>query len=482
MTEQGCAVAVIGLGVMGGNLARNFARRGHRVAIFDRLPEVARALVARHPEAGLVACESLGALVAAVERPRRLVLLVPAGLPVDASLDALDSLLERDDIVVDAGNSLFTDTDRRVARADQALWRFVGMGISGGSEGALLGPSMMPGGDLEAWQRLQPILESIAAVSDSGPCVAHCGRGSAGHFVKMVHNGIEYGDMQLIAEAAVLLRDGLGLDPAAVAEIFSQWNAAELESFLVEITAEIFRAKDPRQPDALLLDAIIDSAGQKGTGRWTVEAALELGVAMPTIAAAVDARILSASRQRRIEAEVVFAPTTPRTLEGVGVDDIRAALLASKIASYSQGFDLLAQASQAYAYGTDLSEVARIWKAGCIIRAGFLDRVREVFAHDEGSSDEPRLLALAPSFRRDLRERIPGWRRVVSAGARAGIAIPGLAASLAWFDTLTTARGSANLIQAQRDHFGSHGYERIDAPGEPVHTDWAALARDAPRI
>jgi 6-phosphogluconate dehydrogenase len=474
MANRTCDVAVIGLGVMGANFARNFASRGLHVAIYNRSPEPTHELVADHPEAGFVACSSLKELVAAVERPRRLVLLVPAGAAVDDSLDALDALLEADDIVIDAGNSLFVDTDRRAARAAKRNWRFVGMGISGGSEGALFGPSIMPGGDPEAWQRLRPILESVAAEADSGPCVAYCGRGSAGHFVKMVHNGIEYGDMQLIAESAMLLRQGLGLPAPAVADVFSEWNAGELESYLVEITADIFRTTDPKVPGGLLLDAILDRAGQKGTGRWTVKAALDLGVAIPTIAAAVDARVQSAGRERRVEAEVAFGSPGADQLEGVQVDDLRSALYAAKIASYSQGFDLLTRASEEYDYGTDLSEVARIWKAGCIIRARFLDRVRDAFAP---GSETPSLLALAPSFRTELLERVPSWRRVVAAATRAGLPIPGLAASLAWFDTLSRAQGSANLIQAQRDYFGSHTYERTDAPGEFVHTDWAAAQK-----
>jgi 6-phosphogluconate dehydrogenase len=477
MARGTCDLAVIGLGVMGGNLARNFASRGHRVAIFNRSPETTRALVKDHPEAGFVACESMEDLVRAVRRPRRMVLMVPAGPPVDVALDALDPLLEADDIVVDAGNSLFSDTDRRSARAEGAVWRFVGMGVSGGSEGALLGPSIMPGGDRDAWEALRAILESIAAVADSGPCVTYCGRGSAGHFVKMVHNGIEYGDMQLIAESAVLLRQGLGLEPDEVADVFSRWNEAELESYLIEITADIFRTVDPARPGELLLDAIIDRAGQKGTGRWTVEAALELGVAIPTISAAVDARALSANRDRRIEADAAFSQLVRERLAGVTADDLRAALYAAKIASYSQGFDLLSRASEERGYGTDLAEVARIWKAGCIIRARFLDRVREAFGEAASDAAGSNLLALAPSFRNELAARLPSWRKVVQAAVGAGIPVPGHAASLAWFDTLTTAHGSANLIQAQRDYFGSHTYERLEAPGEFVHTDWAASRR-----
>jgi 6-phosphogluconate dehydrogenase len=393
--------------------------------------------------------------------------LVVAGKPMDDVLDALDPLLEQDDIVVDAGNSLYSDTDRRNARAAGRPWRFVGMGISGGSDGALLGPSIMPGGDVEAWERLRPLLEAVAAKSESGTCVTYCGRGSAGHFVKMVHNGIEYGDMQLIAETATLLRDGLGLAPAAVADTFSQWNRGDLASFLVEITADIFRTDDPQRPGSLLVDAILDKAGQKGTGKWTVMAALEMGVAVPTIAAAVDARVLSAQKDLRVRAEQAFGATRG-ALAGVSVDDLRDALYASKIASYTQGFQMLARASEERGYGTDLGEVARIWTAGCIIRARFLDRVRAAFAR----TPAPELLALAPEFVADLGQRLPAWRRVVGASLAAGIPVPGLAASLAWYDTLVTARGSAAVIQAQRDYFGSHTYERSDAPGVAVHTDW----------
>jgi 6-phosphogluconate dehydrogenase len=471
MSEAQCDVAVLGLGVMGANLARNFAGRGHAVAIYNRTTRVTHELAERHPEARFTVCEQLGALVAALRRPRRIVLMVPAGPAVDTVLDSLDPLLERDDVVIDAGNSLFSDTDRRAERATLQPWRFVGMGVSGGSEGALLGPSIMPGGDIEAWETLRSVLESIAAESDSGPCVTYCGRGSAGHFVKMVHNGIEYGDMQLIAETAVLLREGLGREARAVGDVFADWNQGELESYLVEITAQIFHTPDPERPGAPLLDVILDRAGQKGTGRWTAVAALELGVAIPTISAAVDARVLSADGDRRAQAERVFGAKGRAKLEGIGPDDLGAALYAAKIASYTQGFDLLARASEARDYGTDLAEVARIWKAGCIIRARFLDRVREAFA--DGA---PSLLALAPDFQRDLAARLPAWRRVVREAVRVGIAVPGLAASLSWFDTLTTARGSANLIQAQRDYFGSHTYERIDRPGTKLHTDWKSAA------
>ena len=465
-------IAVVGLGVMGANLARNFASRGYKVAGYDRDVEKARGVAKAHPEAKLAIAENWKELVSSLERPRRIVVLILAGKPIDDVLDVLDPLLEEDDIVVDAGNSLFSDTDRRNLRAQGRPWRFVGMGVSGGSDGALLGPSIMPGGDVEAWDRLRPLLEAVAAKSDSGTCVTHCGKGSAGHFVKMVHNGIEYGDMQLIAETAMLMRDGLGLAPAAVADTFMKWNEGDLASFLIEITADIFRTDDPQKPGSLLVDAILDKAGQKGTGKWTVMAALEMGVAIPTIAAAVDARVLSAQKDLRVRAEQSFGATRAK-LEGVSVDDLRDALYASKIASYTQGFQMLSRASAERGYGTDLGEVARIWTAGCIIRARFLDRVRAAFTR----KPEPELLALAPEFVEDLRRRLPAWRRVVTAALAAGIPVQGLAASLTWYDTLVTARGSASVIQAQRDYFGSHTYERLEAPGAFVHTDWPRFGK-----
>jgi len=467
MSDRKNDVAVIGFGVMGGNLARNFASRGLKVGGYSRTFETAKKLADDHPEAKLDVVPTLKEMVARLERPRRIVVLVNAGKPVDDVIDQLDPLLEEGDIVIDAGNSLYTDSDRRAAKAKGKPWRFVGMGVSGGSEGALKGPSLMPGGDVDAWERLKPVLEPIAARSSSGLCVTHCGLGSAGHFVKMVHNGIEYGDMQLIAETALLLREGLGLDGGAVAETFTRWNAGDLSSFLIEITANIYRVKDPKAPQALLVDAILDKAGQKGTGKWTVMAAAELGIAIPTITAAVDARILSSQKDVRVKAEAAHRPARSR-LTGVSVDDLAHALYASKVASYTQGFQLLRAASTTFGYGTKMSEIARIWTAGCIIRAAFLERIQAAFA----ATPEPELLALAPEFVSDLAKRLPAWRRVVSAASSAGLAIPGLATSLAWYDSLTTARGSANLIQAQRDYFGSHTYERVDAPGTFVHTDW----------
>ena len=473
MTIDACDVGVVGLGVMGGGLARNLASRSYRVAVYNRSVETARRLSAQHPGAGLTVVERLEDIARALVRPRLILMLVTSGPPVDDVLAALGPHLENGDVIVDAGNSHFTDTERRIARAADQPWRFVGMGVSGGAEGALLGPSLMPGGDARAWERMRPVCEAIAAVSDARPCVTWCGRGAAGHFVKMVHNGIEYGDMQLIAEATLLLRRGLGLAPGAVADAFAAWNEGELESFLLEIAAGILRVPDPANPGALLLDAILDRAAQKGTGRWAVQAALDLGIAIPTISAAVDSRALSANVALRERADEVFRKAGRGPFQEVTLDDVRAALYASRIATYSQGFMLLATASAEHEYGTSLAEVARIWRAGCIIRARLLDELRRAL----GSGNEP-CLAFAPTLRAEIVRRLPAWRRVVAAAARAGLPVPALAASLAWLDTLTTARGSTDLIQAQRDWFGAHGYERRDRPGEIVHSAWQPASKE----
>jgi 6-phosphogluconate dehydrogenase len=459
-------IGVLGLGVMGASLARNLASRGYQVAGFNRSREAGLRLGREHPEAAIDVADTLEAFVASLGRPRKILVMVNAGAPVDEVLGHLGPLLEAGDVVADAGNSLFTDTERRV-RAEHP-WSFLGMGVSGGEEGALRGPAIMPGGDRAAFETLRPFLEAIAARSASGPCVAYCGSGSAGHFVKMVHNGIEYGDMQLIAETVLLLRQGLSLPAPAAAQVFEEWNRGALDSYLVGITATILRTPDPLSPQgAPLVDAILDQAAQKGTGAWTVMAAADLGTPIPTIAAAVEARSLSAAQPRRAAAAELW----PRLHLGLGliaVDDLRDALYAAKIASYTQGFDLLRRASLSRAYGTDLAEMARIWTAGCIIRARFLEDVRQAFTR----RPEPELLAFTPFFAEELKRREPAWRRVVAAATLAGLPIPGLSASLAWFDTLRTTPGSAGLIQAQRDFFGAHTYRRSDQPGTPVHTLW----------
>ena len=463
-------VGVVGLGVMGASLARNFRSRGLGVAVYNRSTQVTDAFMAAHGDAGFTAASDYAGLTAALSRPRRIVLLVKAGRPVDLVLEALEPHLDPGDIVIDGGNSHWPDTDRRLAWAAERAFRFVGMGVSGGERGALEGPSMMPGGDETTWEDLRSILEPAAAVSDSGPCVAFCGRGSAGHFVKMVHNGIEYGDMQLIAETYTLMRH-LGMDSAEIGQVFGGWNDGRLRSFLVEITAGICGVRDP-EGSGFLVDAILDVAGQKGTGRWTSIGAIELGVPLPTVTAAVDGRALSAMKSVRTEAAARFADRQTSALEGLTVPDLEAALYGAKIMSYTQGFAMLREASDERDYGTDMAEMARIWKAGCIIRAAFLDDVYDAF---RARPDLP-LLMMDETFATRLEELLGPWRRVVAAAALAGIPAPALSASLAYFDTLTTAEGSASLIQAQRDWFGAHTYRRKAAPEVAVHSEWEQLA------
>ena len=459
-------IAVVGMGVMGLSLARNLHSRGLRVLGFDIRADHIAALKTAWP--GIAFSADYAELAAGLQRPRQVLIMVTAGAAVDAVIAALRPHLEPGDVVVDGGNSHWPDTDRREKALRAEGLHFVGMGVSGGQEGALKGPSMMPGGSRESWEALRPLLEPAAAVSDTGPCVTWCGHGSAGHAVKMVHNGIEYGDMQLIAEAWSLLRPTRSAP--RVAAVFADWNAGRLQSFLVEITATILAGKDP-QGEGALVEQILDVAGQKGTGRWTVVDAVQSGVAMPTVAAAVDARVLSARKADRLRTGTLFdAPTSVPELD---VADIEAALYAAKLCSYSQGFDLLATASEARGYETDLAEIARIWKAGCIIRARFLDRVYEAFKRDPGLP----LLVLDPTFAEELAAALPALRRVVGAAVAAGIAVPAMSASLSWLDVLRQGRGTANLIQAQRDYFGAHTYRRLDAPEVPVHTDWQGLER-----
>jgi 6-phosphogluconate dehydrogenase len=468
-------LAVVGLGVMGANLARNFHSRGLTVAVYNRNPEVAAAFHAAHGGERFVACPDYAAVAAALVRPRKIIVMVTAGAAVDAVVEELRPQLQAGDMIIDGGNSHWPDTERRHEALAPSGVRFIGMGVSGGEEGALRGPSMMPGGDRASWEELRPLLEQAAAVSDSGPCVTWCGHRSAGHAVKMVHNGIEYGDMQLIAEVWGLMRNGLGMAPVKLRETFERWNGGRLESFLIDITASIVAAEDPKDPGGQrpLVDTILDVAGQKGTGRWTVTDAVEAGVPVSTIAAAVDARTLSARWDDRQRAAAAFSdePMPLVGIHGVTVDELEAALYAAKLMSYAQGFDLLRSASKERGYETDLAEVARIWKAGCIIRARFLDRVHAAYRADP----ELPLLCLDPGFAEELRVALPAWRTVVAAATRGGHPVPALSASLGWFDTMRQGRGTAALIQAQRDFFGAHTYRRVEAPGEVVHTEWERL-------
>ena len=465
------AFGVYGLGVMGENLALNIERNGFPIAVYNRKYEKTEHFLAtKAAGTQAVGARTAEDFVAALARPRRIVVMVKAGAPVDSVIEQLRPLLARDDILVDGGNSHFTDTDRRIATLDPTGIRFFGMGVSGGEEGALWGPSLMPGGDRDTYRHLEPVLTKIAAKTDSGPCVTYVGSKSSGHFVKMVHNGIEYGDMQLIAESYDLMRHALGLSTAEIAQVFTDWNEGELQSFLIEITAKIVDVRDDQGGRKPLVDQILDSAGQKGTGKWTTTAALDLGVPIPTITAAVDARIVSAMKETRLRAAKTYpAPIRPLASgKRAVVERLRAALYASKICSYAQGFDLLARASAEYGYGVRLAEMARIWKGGCIIRAVFLDKIMQAFDRDPAL---PNLL-LDRAFAREIRARADAWRTTVQLGTRLGVALPAMSASLAYFDAFRRARLPANLIQAQRDFFGAHTYERVDRKGI-FHTDWS---------
>lgn len=471
MTAAGTAqIGVTGLAVMGRNLARNFARNGYTVAVHNRSLARMESLIAEHGDEGaFVPARTMAELVAALERPRKVVIMVKAGAATDAVIDGLVTLLEPGDIVVDAGNAHFLDTVRREAALAARGLHFVGTGVSGGEEGALNGPSIMPGGTAEAYASLGPMLERIAAQVDGTPCCTHVGPGGAGHFVKMVHNGIEYADMQLIAEAYDLLRQGLGASAGELAEIFADWNTGDLESFLIEITAEVLAHTDAATGDAFV-DVVVDAAEQKGTGRWTVQNALDLGVPVTGIAEATFARALSGSTPQRAAGRDLPAHTTPWDVpdRDAFVEDVRRALYASKVVAYSQGFEQIAAASAEYGWDIDRGAMARIWRGGCIIRARFLDRITRAYERDRGL---PLLLA-DPYFAQAVGEGVPAWRRVVAAAAAHGVPVPAFASSLAYYDGVRAGRLPANLIQAQRDYFGAHTYRRTDRAGT-FHTDWS---------
>jgi 6-phosphogluconate dehydrogenase len=469
-------IGMIGLAVMGENLALNIARNGFPIAVFNRDTSKVDRFLKRAEGKEIIGAYSLEEFVNSLERPRKMIILVKAGGPVDEVLQQLKPLLEPGDIVIDGGNSFFKNTQRREVELKADGIYFVGMGVSGGEKGALLGPSLMPGGDRQVYEQLRPILEAIAAKVDDGPCVTYIGPDGAGHFVKMVHNGIEYGDMQLIAEAYDIMRGALGMGAAELADTFAHWNQGELNSFLIEITAKIFTAIDPETGNPLV-DMILDEAGQKGTGKWTSDVALELGVVIPTIQAAVDARTLSTQKAERVEASkqlaIESAPYQGDKKELI--DAIQDALYASKICSYAQGMNLIRRGSQEYNWGIDLGELARIWKGGCIIRAQFLDKIKVAYKRDP---QLPNLL-LDPDFRSRILRAQSGWRRAVNVAQSLGIPVPAMSASLAYFDMYRTANLPLNLTQAQRDFFGSHTYRRIDRPqAEPIHTEWEELVRN----
>jgi len=462
---------VIGLAVMGENLALNVESRGFPVAVYNRTSSKTEEFMAkRASDKNVTAAYSLEEFVKTLARPRKILVMVKAGKPVDIVIDQLKPLLESGDMIIDGGNSLYEETERRTKDLEATGLGFVGMGVSGGEEGALHGPSLMPGGTDTAYQELEPILTKIAAQVDDGPCVTYIGPGGAGHYVKMVHNGIEYGDMQLIAEAYDLLKHGLGLDHKQLHQVFSEWNTTdELNSFLIEITADIFKYIDPdtNQP---LVDLILDSAGQKGTGRWTVVSSLELGVPIPTMYAAVNARVISSYKHERVAAAKELIGTTGK-YEGDSqafINKVRDALYCSKMCSYAQGMALLGKASEEFNYNLNLAETARIWKGGCIIRAGFLDKIKNAF------NENPKLpnLLLAPEFKQTILDRQEAWRDVLVASNQLGIPVPAFSASLDYFDSYRRDRLPQNLTQAQRDYFGAHTYQRTDKEGV-FHTEWA---------
>jgi 6-phosphogluconate dehydrogenase len=467
---EGAALGVVGLGVMGRNLALNAADHGFAVAVWNRSPEATDRLLAEHPGGRLAGTRTLGDLVARLAPPRRILLMVTPGPPVDGTVAQLRPLLARGDVVIDGGNSWFEDTERRAAALVADGLHFLGTGVSGGEEGARRGPSLMPGGAPEAYAAVRPLFEAIAARTRSGACVTHVGPGGAGHFVKMVHNGIEYGVMQLIAEAYDVMRGPLALGAAEMSRVFAGWNRGPLASFLVELTARVLGVRDP-ETGRPLVDLVADAAAQKGTGKWTAEAALELGVPIPTIGAALDARILSAAEGERAAVRVRLKAAPPGRWRDRGkwLPTVQWALGGSVVCAYAQGLRLIAAASDAHGWRIDLREVARIWTGGCIIRARLLDAIMAAYARQP---DLPMLLA-DPAIAANLRRAAPHWRAVVAAAARAGVPVPAMAASLAYVDTHRQARLPQSLIQAQRDAFGAHTYRRADHPERgAVHSEW----------
>jgi 6-phosphogluconate dehydrogenase len=470
MTEQN--FGLIGLAVMGENLALNVERNGFSIAVYNRTPAKTETFMASRAQGKNVKpTYTLEEFVSSLERPRKMLVMVKAGQPVDDTIDQLKPLLQPGDMIIDGGNSLYEDTDRRVADLEAAGLRFIGMGVSGGEEGALNGPSLMPGGTPEAYKEIEPIVRKIAAQVDDGPCVTYIGPKGAGHYVKMVHNGIEYGDMQLIAEAYDLLKNVGGLTNAQLQEVFAEWNATdELNSFLIEITANIFKKADDLDSGELV-DKILDAAGQKGTGRWTVMSSLELGVAIPTIVAAVNARIMSSIKAERMAAaEQLAGPSGSFSGDTQAfVNKVRDALYCSKMCSYAQGMALMGKASSEFGYNLNLGEIARIWKGGCIIKAGFLNKIKH--AYDENPSLAN--LLLAPEFKQTILDRQSAWREVLATASTLGIPAPAFNASLDYFDSYRRDRLPQNLTQAQRDYFGAHTYERTDKPrGEFFHAEW----------
>jgi 6-phosphogluconate dehydrogenase len=483
-------IGLVGLAVMGQNLALNIADHGFQISVFNRTTEKTDKFVAENPNTpgGLLGFKTLEDFVKSLAKPRKAVILVQAGKGTDAVIDGLAALFEAGDIIIDGGNALWTDTIRREKALREKGLRFIGSGVSGGEEGARFGPSLMPGGSAEAWLELKPVWEAIAAKVDAAtgkpipgaapgkpvvggvPCTAYIGENGAGHYVKMVHNGIEYGDMQMICEAYALLRGLLGLKPKEISAVFTGWNQGILDSFLVEITADILQQKDPvtKKP---FVDVVLDTAGQKGTGKWTATNALDMGIPAPTIAEAVFARCVSAIKDERVAAsKILKGPSRKyRGSKKALVAAIRDALYCSKICSYAQGFQLMREAQKEYGWKLKFGEIAQIWRGGCIIRAAFLQKITEAYARTPDLAN----LLLDPYFNKTFKGAQENWRKVVALAAECGVPAPTFSSSLAYYDSYRSARLPASLLQAQRDYFGAHTYERVDQPrGKFFHLDW----------
>ena len=463
---------LIGLGVMGQNFVQNVERNGFSVAVYNRSSETTEKFIAGSAAGkNIKPAYTLKEFVGSLESPRKIMLLVKAGAPVDATIEQLVPLLDKGDLIIDGGNSFFTDTERRAKDLESQGFCFFGMGVSGGEEGALWGPSLMPGGSRDAYKEVEPIMKAVAAKAeeDGEPCVTYLGPGGSGHYVKMVHNGIEYGDMQLIAEAYDLLKQALGLSAQEFHKIFAEWNKGELSSFLIEVTANVFKKVD-EESGKPLVDVILDKAGQKGTGKWMSINALDLGTAIPTITAAVDGRILSSQKNERVNASGILTGPTGKYTGGSSqelIDAVRDALYVSKICSYAQGMSLLKKASEKYNYNLDLGTIAKIWRAGCIIRARFLNDITNAYNRN---NELPNLL-VDVEFQKAIDARQDAWRSVIKSAIDLGVPMPAMSASLAYYDSYRSERLPANLIQAQRDFFGAHTFERTDKPGI-FHADW----------
>jgi 6-phosphogluconate dehydrogenase len=470
MNTKQCDIGLIGLAVMGENLVLNMESKGFSVAVFNRTTEVTEKFAAGKAKGkNIQPTQTMEEFVSALSRPRKAMIMVKAGAPVDAVINQLVPLLEPGDVIIDGGNSLFTDTQRRCKEIEAKGLHFVGCGVSGGEEGALKGPSLMPGGSRESWEIIAPIFRKIAAQVDGEPCCRYMGPDGAGHYVKMVHNGIEYGDMQLICEAYAILKDVLQLEANELADIFTEWNKTELDSYLIEITSQIFRKIDP-DTGKPLVDVILDKAGQKGTGLWTLQSALSQSVVISTINAAVEARVISSRKQERVDSSKILPQPEIEKFTGNRDDLIRAvhdALYASKIVSYAQGMELLGAAGNVYKWNLNFGDIATIWRGGCIIRAAFLNRIKEAYERD------PQLhnLLLDQYFTGIIAKTQHNWRIAIATAVQSGVAVPAFSASLGYFDSYRQARLSSNLLQAQRDFFGAHTYERVDKPGV-FHTEW----------